>query len=76
MKFCPVYDHCGVLVSIAPSRISPAPWAWLSKLASLTAFEAKKRLTRSGAIVGYFCRTRATAPETIAAACEVPLPRK
>jgi hypothetical protein len=76
VKRCPLYDHWGVAVSIAPSRISPAPCACESKLASLTAFVWKKRLTRSGDIVGYFCKTRATAPEAIAAACEVPLPRK
>ena len=75
-KFCPVYDHCGVALSIAPSLSSPAPCAWLSKLASFTAFVAKKRFTRSGDIVGYFCNTSATAPDMSAADCELPLPRK
>jgi hypothetical protein len=48
----------------------------VSKLASFCAFVWKKRLTRSGDIVGYFCSTSATAPATTAVASEVPLPRK
>ena len=57
------------------SRISPVPWASESNPASLVAVEARSFFTWSGLMVGVREMISAAAPETTAAACEVPLPR-
>ena len=66
----------GVLVAITARSILPAPWAWLSAPGTFLALSVMNRLTWSGVRFGYFWRMRATVPEVIAAACDVPEPRK
>jgi len=66
----------GVFVSIPSRSNSPAPCACVSAPPIFFALSIRNFFTASGVSVGYFCRINATAPEVIAAACEVPEPRK
>ena len=66
----------GVLPARVARSISPLPWAWLSAPGTFLPLLAMKRLTWSGVRFGYFCRIRAIVPDAMAAACEVPEPRK
>ena len=70
VKFGAAIDRSGVI------RSSPAPCTRALKLLSLYAPFCSIFLTWSGASDGFFESSSATAPETIAADCEVPLPRK
>ena len=66
-----------VVVSTAClTSMRPAPWRRRSVLAIGSAVLVRMRLTWSGVRVGRCCSSRAAAPETTAAAWEVPLPRK
>jgi hypothetical protein len=69
----------GVAGAMRPSESSPLPAAHDDQLAEFDgriAFCWMKLFTSSGVIHGCFCRTRATAPEVMAAASLVPEPRK
>src|SRR3954454_23202493 len=68
--------YLGVAVAAAWARSSsPLPCETAATLGSLSAVVVSRRLTWSGVRVGRCERSSAAAPETAAAAWEVPLPR-
>jgi hypothetical protein len=66
----------GFLPASETRSSSPAPWASESAPGTLRALFVMNRFTASGVSVGYFYRISAIAPDVIAAASLVPLPRK
>ncbi len=72
-----VWVALGVAASFATARSTrPLPWATASALASGLAVPISSALTWSGVRPGRCCNSSAAAPETTAADCEVPEPRK
>ena len=77
VPFAQVWAVVGVaFANAAATLISPMPTVLTFVCLSCVAELMIMALTWSGFSVGRFCRIRATAPDTAAAACEVPLPRK
>ena len=77
MERSQVWTAFGVGAALAATTsISPLPWALASAFGSERAEPISSALTWSGVRSGRCSRSSAAAPETTAADCEVPLPRK
>ena len=69
-------DPARTAATAAATSMTPAPWTGLLSPGSRSVVLRSRPLTWSGVSRGSACRSSATAPETTAADCEVPVPRK